>query len=154
MTVPNRIHILRKSKKLSQKGFAELFSVDQTAVSNWETGKNNPDITLADRIADYFRVPVEYVYGKPYRITREKKDWSTEEKAAYEAASSKEEKQLLEFCFGRGVFEGSRTTVSSENGISENEIKVALFGGDGEVTEEMWQEVKRFVEFVKHKKDG
>ena len=36
----------------------------------------------------------------------------------------------------------------------DEELKVALFGGDGEVTEEMWQEVKRFVEFVKHKKDG
>jgi len=32
----------------------------------------------------------------------------------------------------------------------ENEnIKVALFGGEGEVTDEMWDEVKRFAEFVK-----
>lgn len=29
--------------------------------------------------------------------------------------------------------------------------KVALFGGDGEVTEEMWNEVKAFAEFVKQK---
>ena len=34
---------------------------------------------------------------------------------------------------------------------SEENIKVALFGGDGEVTDEMWDEVKRFAEFVKSK---
>lgn len=37
----------------------------------------------------------------------------------------------------------------------EEVAKVALFGGDSEVTEEMWQEVKDYVEFIKakHKKD-
>jgi len=29
------------------------------------------------------------------------------------------------------------------------DVKVALFGGDGEITEAMWDEVKRFAEFVK-----
>ena len=37
--------------------------------------------------------------------------------------------------------------------IDDNDIKVALFGGDGEVTEEMWGEVKRFVAFVKEKRN-
>lgn len=36
--------------------------------------------------------------------------------------------------------------------IEPEEIaKVALFGGDSEVTDEMWAEVKEFVEFVKLK---
>ena len=33
----------------------------------------------------------------------------------------------------------------------EEIAKVALFGGDSEVTEEMWQEVKDYVEYVKTK---
>lgn len=33
----------------------------------------------------------------------------------------------------------------------EDIAKVALFGGDGEVTDEMWEEVKGFVEYVKTK---
>lgn len=33
----------------------------------------------------------------------------------------------------------------------EKIAKVALFGGDSEVTEEMWQEVKDYVEYVKSK---
>ena len=38
--------------------------------------------------------------------------------------------------------------------VTEDDIKVALFGGSGEVTDEMWQEVKRFAEFVKQRKQN
>lgn len=31
-------------------------------------------------------------------------------------------------------------------------LKVALFGGDGEVTDEMWDEVKAYAEFIKERK--
>lgn len=33
----------------------------------------------------------------------------------------------------------------------DRDIKVALFGGDSEVTDEMWEEVKQFADFVKAK---
>lgn len=33
----------------------------------------------------------------------------------------------------------------------EDQMRVALFGGDQEVTDEMWDEVKQFAEFVKAK---
>lgn len=33
----------------------------------------------------------------------------------------------------------------------DRELKVALFGGEGEVTEEMWEEVKSFAAYVKAK---
>jgi len=36
---------------------------------------------------------------------------------------------------------------------STEELKVALFGGDSEVTDEMWQEVLEFAEFVKQKRN-
>ncbi len=32
-----------------------------------------------------------------------------------------------------------------------SDVKVALFGGDGEVTDEMWDEVKQFADYVKAK---
>lgn len=40
--------------------------------------------------------------------------------------------------------------------VSDDDIKVALFGGDGEVTDEMWDEVRNFVDYVKskHSKGG
>ena len=34
---------------------------------------------------------------------------------------------------------------------SDNDLKFALFGGDGEITDEMFDEVKAFAEFVKQK---
>ncbi len=39
----------------------------------------------------------------------------------------------------------------AEHVTTEHDIKVALFGGASEVTDEMWAEVKSFVEFVKQK---
>ena len=35
--------------------------------------------------------------------------------------------------------------------VSDADIKVALFGGDGEVTDEMWDEVRNFAEYVRSK---
>lgn len=36
--------------------------------------------------------------------------------------------------------------------VSEEDIKVALFGGDEEVTDEEWNQVKNFVDFIKSTK--
>lgn len=44
---------------------------------------------------------------------------------------------------------------SKADPLTEQALQVALFGGEEEVTPEMWDEVKRFAEFVisKHKGD-
>lgn len=36
-----------------------------------------------------------------------------------------------------------------QTGTVSQEAKVALFGGDGEVTDEMWNEVKQYAEYLK-----
>ena len=33
--------------------------------------------------------------------------------------------------------------------VSDEDIKFALFGGDGEITDEMYEEVKRFAQYIK-----
>ena len=38
--------------------------------------------------------------------------------------------------------------------VSDEDIKFALFGGDGEITDAMFDEVKRFAAFVKHRQAG
>lgn len=40
-------------------------------------------------------------------------------------------------------------TKTGERSVSDDEIKFALFGGDGEITDAMYDEVKRFAAFVK-----
>ena len=42
-------------------------------------------------------------------------------------------------------------TVSGERVVSDDEIKFALFGGDGEITDDMYDEVKRFAAYVKQR---
>lgn len=42
-------------------------------------------------------------------------------------------------------------TVNGEHTVSDNDIKFALFGGDGEITDEMYDEVKRFAAYVKQR---
>lgn len=41
------------------------------------------------------------------------------------------------------------TSTGSERKISDDDIKFALFGGDGEITDAMYDEVKRFAQMVK-----
>ena len=41
-----------------------------------------------------------------------------------------------------------------ERSISDDDIKFALFGGDGEVTDAMFNEVKNFAAFVKAREQG
>ena len=42
-------------------------------------------------------------------------------------------------------------TVSGERSVSDDDIKFALFGGDGEITDAMYDEVRRFAAFVKQR---
>ena len=44
-------------------------------------------------------------------------------------------------------------TVSGERSVSDDEIKFALFGGDGEITDAMYQEVKEFAALIKLRED-
>lgn len=57
------INDLRKKSGLSQKEFADLFNVHQTAVSQWETGKTTPDKETLIKIANYFGVSIDYLLG-------------------------------------------------------------------------------------------
>lgn len=38
--------------------------------------------------------------------------------------------------------------------VSDEDIKFALFGGDGEITEEMYTEVRQFAQFVKRREEA
>lgn len=38
---------------------------------------------------------------------------------------------------------------SGERSISDDDIKFALFGGDGEITDAMFEEVRQFAKFIK-----
>lgn len=61
--------------------------------------------------------------------------------------------KLADF-FGVSVeFLLGRTEISTKTPVTKDDLMVALFGGKDDVTPEMWDEVKRFAEFVKQKND-
>ena len=45
-------------------------------------------------------------------------------------------------------------TTEGERTVSDDDIKFALFGGDGEITDAMFDEVKRFAQMVKLREEA
>nr|DAG30803.1 MAG TPA: repressor protein [Caudoviricetes sp.] len=45
-------------------------------------------------------------------------------------------------------------TQDGERAVSDDDIKFALFGGDGEITDAMYDEVKRFAQMVKLREEA
>lgn len=55
----NFIYDLRKRNGISQNELAELLGVTNKAVSKWENGKAKPKTEILQKMASYFKIPVE-----------------------------------------------------------------------------------------------
>lgn len=58
----NRMRELRAHKQWSQARLAEALAVSRQTVNAIETGKYDPSLTLAFRIASVFALPVEKIF--------------------------------------------------------------------------------------------
>ena len=58
----NKIEEIRKEKGIKQEDFAKLMGVSRQTISSLETGKYNPSIFLAHKIAKYFETTIEEVF--------------------------------------------------------------------------------------------
>jgi putative transcriptional regulator len=58
----NKIEEIRKAKGIKQDEFAKLMGVSRQTISSLETGKYNPSIFLAYKIAKYFEMTIEEVF--------------------------------------------------------------------------------------------
>ncbi len=47
-----------------------------------------------------------------------------------------------------------KSTPHARGAVSDDDIKFALFGGDGEITDAMFEEVKQFAAFIKQREAG
>ena len=62
----------RSEKGINQDQLAEQLHVTRQAVSNWETGKTQPDIETLTALAEYFEISVEdliYEKARKHEIT-------------------------------------------------------------------------------------
>ena len=61
----DKLKSLRKSKgNMSQADLANALGVSQQAVGRWEKNLNMPDNSLWVKIADYFHVSTDYLFGR------------------------------------------------------------------------------------------
>ena len=117
-----RIKEIRKAKKITAKELAVFVNVAESTMSLYENGKREPDYKTLLKIAEYLDVSIDYLLGKN----------DTNEPTIKKIATPGESINLSADPKGEA-------------------LKVALFGGDTEVTDEMWNEVITYAEFLKQK---
>lgn len=59
MSFQTNLRELRTAKGLTQQQLGEIFHVSRTAVSNYETGKIEPNIKMILEISKYFGISVD-----------------------------------------------------------------------------------------------
>ncbi len=59
------IRKLRKQHRITQAQLAQKLNVTQTSVSQWESGRNFPDIKTARKLADLFGASLDQILAPP-----------------------------------------------------------------------------------------
>ena len=81
--ISENIKRLRKAKKITQEGLAEIFNVTPAAVNKWENNETYPDITLLFPLSHFFGVSIDELMGYDYmliekEIKKDKEEIDTE----------------------------------------------------------------------------
>jgi putative transcriptional regulator len=63
--VKNRLRVLRAERAWSQQDLAERLEVSRQSVNAIETGRYDPSLPLAFKIADLFEMPIEAIFQNP-----------------------------------------------------------------------------------------
>ena len=61
----NRLKVLRAERNWSQGDLAERLDVSRQSVNAIETGRYDPSLPLAFRIAELFELPIEAIFASP-----------------------------------------------------------------------------------------
>lgn len=64
----NRLRLLRAERSWSQQDLADRLEVSRQSVNAIETGKYDPSLPLAFRVAELFDLTIEDVFVSPSRL--------------------------------------------------------------------------------------
>lgn len=67
MLMENRLRVMRAERNWSQQDLADRLEVSRQSVNAIETGKYDPSLPLAFRIAELFEQPIESLFVSPTR---------------------------------------------------------------------------------------
>lgn len=65
----NSLRVLRAERAWSQQDLAERLEVSRQSVNAIETGRYDPSLPLAFKIADLFDLPIETIFTNPAKDT-------------------------------------------------------------------------------------
>ena len=65
----NRLRVLRAERGWSQSDLAERLEVSRQSVNAIETGRYDPSLPLAFKIAELFDLPIEGIFHSPSKET-------------------------------------------------------------------------------------
>lgn len=60
----NRLRDLREDRDLRQIDVSNAIGIDQRTLSNYETGKTNPDSFAIIKLCDFYNVSADYLLGR------------------------------------------------------------------------------------------
>ena len=157
-----RLKKLREEKGMSQREFATDFGVSPATVGMWESGAREPrTLEQLQRLADYFETTVDYLLGRtddPYDYENDPNQFLDDiplEHLQYYQEAGLSEKEIIKrhLAYQEAVateaLNEKRPALKGERKPDVEDLKLALFGGDGEVTEEMWEEALFAAEMIK-----
>lgn len=94
------LRTLRKNKGLSMKELGEIIGVAESTISQYETGKRQPDFETLLKFGEYFDVSVDYLlrgdtkYSRPHNVVPEKKHPLME---IYDKLNSDGQERLMDY---------------------------------------------------------
>lgn len=66
MDFGSKIAQYRKERNMTQEELASQFDISNQAVSKWETGQSYPDVQLLPKIADFFEISLDELFGREF----------------------------------------------------------------------------------------
>lgn len=71
-----RLKKLRKSKKMTQEQLSNKLGIKRSTYAKYETGENEPDYEMLQKLANFFDVSTDYLLGFTDNISSSKTDGS------------------------------------------------------------------------------
>jgi len=170
---------LRLQRGLSQRDLAQQLGMLHQTYSNYETGRREADYETLGKLSEFFSVPIDFLLSRSpfdcfelveqnraafFDKVAEDPDFLMEhfniDRFNPDAAALSDVVNYIGTTYKYielepdGNWHLARKIPYAGKWYFDGEdegIRVALFGGDGEVSDKAWDEVKSFVEFVKQR---
>ena len=125
LMVNNRLKIMRKATGYTQTRLAGLVNVAQNTYSDWETGRKKIHDENIKKLAEIYKVSIDFLLGREFKVTRPVECWTQSEQQEY-YTSNEYKKVYLEYLWGSPIFTGDTSAESAKilhvaSSLSEHE---------------------------------